>query len=601
MKTKVQNLFTFLILVVFSTFNLQFPTARAQGTAFTYQGRLSNGGNPASGNYDLKFSLFSISTGGSAAAGPETNSPVVVSNGLFTTMLDFGSSVFNGSTYWLEIGVRTNGGGSFVTLSPRQQLTPAPNAIFAENATALANGVAIGSAQNNMVQPGATFAFIGGGLNNLVASEWSVIGGGSGNVININPAGAPIVASTIGGGLMNSNTASYGTVAGGFGNSVSGMYGTIAGGSNNVASGYASVVGGGDPNYALAPFSSVLGGNHNSASGDHATVGGGSFNSAFGIGSTVAGGEQNSANATEATVAGGSQNSASGPEAAVGGGQQNVASGQYGAVPGGYYNSASGLASFAAGYKASADDDHSFVWSDNGSGLFEDIFGFYHSDYPNQFKIQAQKGVRMDVAGSSGVNPAALFINSTSPNGVGLYVLQTNSSDACMVINSCSDRPSSSGGGDILKGFGWSPGNFGSPNQLVFEVTVLGDVSGHSFNSTSDRNAKENFSSISPAEILNKVVSLPVSQWNFKGEQKEVQHIGPMAQDFHAVFGLDGTEDKRISLTDEGGVALAAIQGLNQKLDEKDSEIKTLKLQNDILAQRLNELESTVKQLATQK
>jgi len=132
-------------------------------------------------------------------------------------------------------------------------------------------------------------------------------------------------------------------------------------------------------------------------------------------------------------------------------------------------------------------------------------------------------------------------------------------------------------------------------------VTVLGDVSGHSFNSTSDRNAKENFSSISPAEILNKVVSLPVSQWNFKGEQKEVQHIGPMAQDFHAVFGLDGTEDKRISLTDEGGVALAAIQGLNQKLDEKDSEIKTLKLQNDILAQRLNELESTVKQLATQK
>jgi len=80
-----------------------------------------------------------------------------------------------------------------------------------------------------------------------------------------------------------------------------------------------------------------------------------------------------------------------------------------------------------------------------------------------------------------------------------------------------------------------------------------------------------------------------------------VQHIGPMAQDFHAVFGLDGTEDKRISLTDEGGVALAAIQGLNQKLDEKDSEIKTLKLQNDILAQRLNELESTVKQLATQK
>ena len=66
-------------------------------------------------------------------------------------------------------------------------------------------------------------------------------------------------------------------------------------------------------------------------------------------------------------------------------------------------------------------------------------------------------------------------------------------------------------------------------------------------------------------EILDKVASLPVSQWNFKGEQKEVQHIGPMAQDFHAAFGLDGSEDKRISLTDEGGVALAAIARLESE------------------------------------
>jgi uncharacterized membrane protein len=74
-----------------------------------------------------------------------------------------------------------------------------------------------------------------------------------------------------------------------------------------------------------------------------------------------------------------------------------------------------------------------------------------------------------------------------------------------------------------------------------------------------------------------------------------------MAQDFHTAFGLDGADDKHISVVDEGGVALAAIQGLNQKLDEKDSEIQTLKQQNDSLAERLNELEATVKQFASQK
>ena len=496
-------------------------------------------------------------------------------------MLDFGPTVFNGTTYWLEIGVRTNGGGGFITLSPRQQLTPAPNAIFAENATALANGVAIGSGQNNTVQPGAAFAFIGGGLNNQVTSEWSVIGGGNGNVINVEPTGAPTMASTIGGGLMNSTMASYATVSGGFGNTASGMYSTVGGGSNNVASGFAATVAGGDPNHATGPYSFIGGGDNNTASSAYSSIVGGSFNLADGNNSTIGGGAENAASETTATV---------------GGGSDNIASGISSTVPGGFDNVASGSVSFAAGEGAQAVNDNSFVWSDGGS------FGF-SSTLPKQFKIAAANGIEMDVAGSSGVNPAALFVNSISTNGVGLYVVQTNSSDACVVLNSFSAASSYVGGGDLIKGFGWTKGTglFGIPNQLVFEVTVLGDVYGHSFNSTSDRNAKENFSSVSPAEILDKVASLPVSQWNFKGEQKEVQHIGPMAQDFHAAFGLDGTEDKRISLTDEGGVALAAIQGLNQKLDEKDAEINTLKQQNDLLAERLNALESAVKQLATQK
>jgi hypothetical protein len=110
--------------------------AAGQGTAFTYQGQLQSEGAPANGSFDLTFSLFDVSMNGTAVAGPITNSAVAVNNGLFTLPLDFGAGVFNGTTYWLQIGVRTNGGGSFSILSPRQELTPTPYAIYAEGASA---------------------------------------------------------------------------------------------------------------------------------------------------------------------------------------------------------------------------------------------------------------------------------------------------------------------------------------------------------------------------------------------------------------------------------------------------------------------------------
>ena len=67
-----------------------------------------------------------------------------------------------------------------------------------------------------------------------------------------------------------------------------------------------------------------------------------------------------------------------------------------------------------------------------------------------------------------------------------------------------------------------------------------------------------------------------------------------MAQDFQSEFGLDGADDKHISIIDEGGVALAAIQGLNQKLEQKDAEIQTLK-------QSVDDLKKMVQSLAEKK
>lgn len=109
-------------------------SVRGQGTAFTYQGQLQSSGAFAHGTYDFVFSLYLTNTGGSMVAGLVTNSGVLVTNGLFTTIIDFGGGPWTGETNWLQIGVRTNGAGTFTAVSPRQLLTPVPYAVFAESA-----------------------------------------------------------------------------------------------------------------------------------------------------------------------------------------------------------------------------------------------------------------------------------------------------------------------------------------------------------------------------------------------------------------------------------------------------------------------------------
>src|SRR5437899_3175705 len=124
---------------------LSLASAFAQGTAFTYQGRLTAGTNAASGNYDLRFYLRDALTVGNPVVNTNTLAPVAVSNGFFTVTLDFGAGIFTGPARWLEIGLRTNGStAAYTTLAPRQKLTPSPYAIFATTAGS-ADGIAPGS------------------------------------------------------------------------------------------------------------------------------------------------------------------------------------------------------------------------------------------------------------------------------------------------------------------------------------------------------------------------------------------------------------------------------------------------------------------------
>jgi hypothetical protein len=137
MKTKFLRLLSLPALLAFLMLDGRFSSAVAQGTAFTYQGQLQNNGSPANGSLDLTFTLYDASSGGVAVAEPVTNSAIAVTNGIFSTLVDFGPDVFTGASNWLAIAVRTNDTGSFTPLAPRQQLTPAPYAIFAEGTSNL--------------------------------------------------------------------------------------------------------------------------------------------------------------------------------------------------------------------------------------------------------------------------------------------------------------------------------------------------------------------------------------------------------------------------------------------------------------------------------
>ena len=108
---------------------------------------------------------------------------------------------------------------------------------------------------------------------------------------------------------------------------------------------------------------------------------------------------------------------------------------------------------------------------------------------------------------------------------------------------------------------------------------------GTSWINYSDRNGKQNFQPVTGREVLAKVAALPISRWTYKDSDGSA-HLGPVAQDFHAAFGL-GAGDTSIATVDAEGVALAAIQGLNEVVKEKDTEIRALK-------QRLERLEKLV-------
>ena len=101
-------------------------------TEFSYQGRLTDGDQPANGKYDFIFRAYNAASNGAQVGSTLFKNDVMVNDGYFLVDLDFGSSVFSGDNRWIEIWIRPDASEDFYTqLNPRQSVKPTPNAIYA--------------------------------------------------------------------------------------------------------------------------------------------------------------------------------------------------------------------------------------------------------------------------------------------------------------------------------------------------------------------------------------------------------------------------------------------------------------------------------------
>ncbi len=582
-----RNLFYAACLLVSSVL-----TAISQGTAFTYQGRLTDNGATPAGNYDLRFAIYDAPFAGGVVGGTLTNSAVPVNNGLFAVTLDFGTGIFTGADRWLEIGVRTNGNSAFTTLSPRQKLTATPYAITAGSVTGIvpsggvmgtyANAVTFNNAANNFI---GNYTGHGSGLTNVTArslegqgvSNFWQTGGNSGTSAGVNflgttdnqplefkvngqralrlephTNGAPNVIGGAGVNQVDSDAVGA-TIAGGgatdfYGSAIANRiflsaFAVIGGGVGNTiqSNSFAPIIAGGVRNIigVHAYRSTIGGGAFNIIQNDafESTIGGGRDNIIQGVSSTISGGVGNVIQAELSpgpfggTIAGGSYNllRSNSVSATISGGSQNTieTNSRSATISGGDQNTIGpnafgavipgGLANTAKGNCSFASGSRAQALHDGAFVWSDRAYWYFSSSATNEFAVRATGGVR--------------FVTAVDGAGV----------------------PSS--GVSLPSG-------------------------GGSWSTLSDRGAKENFVPVKAQEILERVAALPLTTWNYKSQEKTVRHIGPMAQDFASAFQV-GEDAKRITTVDADGVALAAIQGLNEKLDQqlktKDREIQSLR------------------------
>lgn len=396
---------------------LAIGSASASGATFSYEGRLDDRGQPASGVYDVQLTPFPAETAGASLASPMVFERVLVNDGRFR--LEFELPPLQSDQAWVEVGVRDPGTAAFSRIPMRTMAIAAPligqcwattgdtgsNPASNFLGTTDAQPLALRSANQRVTQleaqalpgpaGGFTASVLQGSPENFITAGVrgaTISGGGarSGDSEPIYAGEGPNFVSdhygTVGGGYSNLagnggatvNDNPFATVAGGFGNQAQGPSSTVGGGAGNLAVNTGSTVAGGTGNLADGA-GTVGGGQQNRANGAHSVVAGGFTNSATGAKSVVVGGEQGSANGIGAVVAGGFQNCAGGNHSWAGGFNANVRPSVASAD--------GGCVSIAVSGDANGDEG-TFAWSDAQNAAFT-------STGPNQFLVRATGGLVM--------------------------------------------------------------------------------------------------------------------------------------------------------------------------------------------------------------
>jgi hypothetical protein len=360
-----------------------------------------------------------------------------------------------------------------------------------------------------------------------------------GNVLfgHLNEIRTGVLGAAIGGGGMHTD---YENTP--WPNVVADHFGTVSGGAGNEA-------GNEDEEPRNALFATVGGGLRNRARGTRSTVGGGDSNEATGGRATVGGGINNEATDDAATVGGGIGNDAEGTYATVAGGGGNVAEKAYAAVGGGRGNNATGKSATIAGGRSSrATGERATV----GGGYYNRAHG-YGATIPGGSENIAD-GEYSFAAG---------------------YEADTNGHDGAFVFADSAEESFRADADDTA----------------YFQMPIHAP----SFNTTSTRTAKTDRRPVDTDTVLDGVSSLDIEEWSFDDGDGD-RHLGPMAEDFQATFGLGG-DDTTIASVDADGVALAAIQGLQERLESKEKRIEELEEKVAKRDERLERLESRLSRL----
>jgi len=429
---------------------------------------------------------------------------------------------------------------------------------------------------SNLAAAGYAGVFEGSG--STVCDYNSVIAGGNNNVIDSGMGNTPSGASYsfIGAGTVNTVSSPFSTIVAGSTSSVSGAESFIGAGYANTASGYRAFIGSGEANIVGGETGFIGAGSGNVESGDSAAIVGGYLNSVSstnsfagaGFGSEITGpgsfigaggtsaektpgnnisgtdsfigaGDLNTIAAPESFVGSGGSNtiSASASSASIVGGSRNLVSAEYASILGGFGNAATGSYAIVAGGD-----------QDTAAGILSFAAG-YHADAAHN----------------------------------GSFVWSDYSSGSATIKDTAVDQfvARASGGVYLYSNEGATTG------------VKLGPGSG-TWASLSDRNAKTDISPLDDASVLAKVSALPVTIWRYKTE-RGVRHVGPMAQDFYAAFGV-GEDDRHITSIDEDGVALAAIKAQSHQIGDLRSANELLKARLDALEREVAHLRSSVTQ-----